>query len=57
MIKYGHGIQYWGNNWDNLASYFGFPMEIRKIMYATDTVKISTAVSVNLFYTSSLKGA
>ena len=37
--KYRHAIQSWENNWDNLTSYFDFPMEIRKIMYTTNTIE------------------
>lgn len=37
--KYGYAIQSWRNNWDNLTSYFDFPIEIRKIMYTTNTIE------------------
>lgn len=37
--KYRHAIQSWENNWDNLTSYFDFPLEIRKIMYTTNTIE------------------
>ncbi|WP_410682949.1 transposase [Chitinophaga filiformis] len=37
--KYRHAIQSWENNWDNLTSYFEFPLEIRKIMYTTNTIE------------------
>ena len=37
--KYGHAIQSWRNNWDNLTSYFDFPLEIRKIIYTTNTIE------------------
>jgi len=37
--KYRHAIQSWENNWENLTSYFDFPMEIRKIMYTTNTIE------------------
>jgi transposase-like protein len=37
--KYRHAIQSWQNNWDNLTSYFDFPLEIRKIMYTTNTIE------------------
>ncbi|WP_375303721.1 transposase [Niastella sp. OAS944] len=29
----------WKTNWDNLTSYFDFPMEIRKIIYTTNTIE------------------
>lgn len=37
--KYKHAIQSWRTNWDNLTSYFDFPMEIRKIIYTTNTIE------------------
>lgn len=37
--KYRHAIQSWRNNWDNLTSYFDFPLEIRKIIYTTNTIE------------------
>ena len=37
--KYRLAIQSWENNWDNLTSYFDFPMEIRKIIYTTNTIE------------------
>ena len=37
--KYGYAIQSWRNNWTDLTSYFDFPVEIRKIMYTTNTIE------------------
>lgn len=37
--KYRYAIQSWRNNWANLTSYFDFPIEIRKIMYTTNTIE------------------
>lgn len=37
--KYKHAIQSWRTNWDNLTSYFDFPLEIRKIIYTTNTIE------------------
>ena len=37
--KYGYAIQSWRNNWTDLTSYFDFPLEIRKIMYTTNTIE------------------
>jgi putative transposase len=37
--KYRHAITSWQNNWDNLTSYFDFPIEIRKIIYTTNTIE------------------
>jgi transposase-like protein len=37
--KYRYAIQSWKNNWTNLTSYFDFPVEIRKIIYTTNTIE------------------
>lgn len=37
--KYKHAILSWRANWDNLTSYFDFPVEIRKIIYTTNTIE------------------
>lgn len=37
--KYGHAIQSWRNNWDNLTHFFDFPLEIRKIIYTTNVIE------------------
>jgi putative transposase len=37
--KYKHALQSWRINWDNLTSYFDFPLEIRKIIYTTNTIE------------------
>lgn len=37
--KYRHAIESWRNNWDTLTSYFDFPLEIRKIIYTTNTIE------------------
>lgn len=37
--KYRHAIESWRNNWDALTSYFDFPLEIRKIIYTTNTIE------------------
>lgn len=37
--KYKHAVQSWGTNWQNLTAYFDFPLEIRKIMYTTNTIE------------------
>jgi putative transposase len=37
--KYRYAIQSWHNNWDNLTSYFDFPLEIRRIIYTTNTIE------------------
>lgn len=37
--KYRHAVQSWRVNWDNLTSYFDFPVEIRKMMYTTNIIE------------------
>lgn len=37
--KYKLAIASWHNNWDNLTSYFDYPLEIRKIIYTTNTIE------------------
>lgn len=37
--KYKYAVQSWQNNWINLTRYFDFPMEIRKIIYTTNTIE------------------
>lgn len=37
--KYRYAIQSWQTNWDNLTNYFDFPLEIRKIIYTTNSIE------------------
>jgi len=37
--KYRLAIQSWQYNWENLSSYFDYPLEIRKIIYTTNTIE------------------
>lgn len=37
--KYKYAIQSWQTNWDNLTCYFDYPLEIRKIIYTTNTIE------------------
>lgn len=37
--KYGYAILSWKNNWQELTSYFDFPLEIRKIIYTTNIIE------------------
>ncbi len=37
--KYKYAIQSWQNNWENLTQYFNYPMEIRKLIYTTNTIE------------------
>jgi len=37
--KYRHAIQSWTTNWEDLTHYFDFPLEIRKIIYTTNSIE------------------
>jgi transposase-like protein len=37
--KYGYAIKSWKDNWEELTSYFEFPVEIRKIIYTTNAIE------------------
>lgn len=37
--KYKYAISSWEENWDNLSNYFEYPMELRKIIYTTNTIE------------------
>ena len=37
--KYPSSIGSWRNNWDQLSTYFRYPTEIRKIIYATNCIE------------------
>lgn len=37
--KYGAAIRSWQNNWEDLATFFEFPKEIRRLIYTTNTVE------------------
>lgn len=37
--KYKYAVQGWEDNWDNLTGYFEFPLELRKIIYTTNTIE------------------
>lgn len=37
--KYAYAIRSWRNNWEDLTSYFEFPLEIRKIIYTTNVIE------------------
>jgi transposase-like protein len=37
--KYGYAIKSWRDNWEELTSYFDFPIEIRKIIYTTNAIE------------------
>jgi len=37
--KYKYAITSWEQNWDNLSNYFEYPLELRKIIYTTNTIE------------------
>jgi len=37
--KYGAAVRSWQNNWEDLATFFEFPKEIRRLIYTTNTVE------------------
>jgi transposase-like protein len=37
--KYSLAIKSWRNNWDNLATFFKYPEEIRTVIYTTNAVE------------------
>jgi transposase-like protein len=37
--KYKYAILSWQNNWENLTQFFNYPLEIRKIIYTTNTIE------------------
>jgi putative transposase len=37
--KYPHAIQSWERNWPELTTFFKYPLEIRKMIYTTNTIE------------------
>lgn len=37
--KYKYALQSWRENWGNLTAFFDFPLEIRKLIYTTNTIE------------------
>ena len=37
--KYPYAIRSWRQNWDELTTFFEFPLEIRKIIYTTNLIE------------------
>lgn len=37
--KYRYAVKSWRENWDDLTTFFGFPMEIRQIIYTTNLIE------------------
>lgn len=39
QAKYKYAITSWEENWENLTNYFEYPLELRKIIYTTNTIE------------------
>jgi transposase-like protein len=37
--KYKYAVKSWEDNWENLSNYFDYPLELRKIIYTTNTIE------------------
>ena len=37
--KYAYAVRSWKNNWENLTQFFEYPLEIRRIVYTTNTIE------------------
>ena len=37
--KYAYAVRSWKSNWENLTQFFEYPLEIRKIVYTTNTIE------------------
>ena len=37
--KYAYAIKSWKKNWENLTSFFDYPLEIRKLVYTTNIIE------------------
>lgn len=37
--KYAYAVKSWRTNWDDLTTFFDFPLEIRKIIYTTNLIE------------------
>ncbi len=38
-LKYEYAIKSWKENWEHLTRYFNLPLEIRKVIYTTNTIE------------------
>jgi transposase-like protein len=38
-VKYPYAVRSWRTNWDELTSFFDFPVEIRRIIYTTNLIE------------------
>jgi putative transposase len=39
QAKYKYAVDSWEENWENLTNYFEYPLELRKIIYTTNTIE------------------
>lgn len=39
LSKYPHVIKSWRTNWNSLTTFFGYPVELRKVMYTTNIIE------------------
>lgn len=39
QAKYKYAITSWEDNWDNLSNFFEYPLELKKIIYTTNTIE------------------
>ncbi|GBF21622.1 transposase, Mutator family [Arenibacter sp. NBRC 103722] len=37
--KYSYAIKSWRDNWEELTTFYEFPLEIRKIIYTTNLIE------------------
>ena len=37
--KYRYAVSSWEDNWENLSAYFAYPLELRRIVYTTNTIE------------------
>ncbi len=37
--KYSYVVKSWKENWNNLTAFFNYPMELRKLIYTTNTIE------------------
>ena len=37
--KYAMAVRSWENNWEDLATFFDYPAEIRRLIYTTNTIE------------------
>ena len=42
--KYPHVIKSWRNNWEGLTVFFGYPKDIRKVIYTTNAIESLNSV-------------